>query len=73
MFIFYLMLGREMNEFMDYRGERPLQEEDIDATIERVKENWEKMLSVIYPAVTLRKQQVSKQFAQRMDKVVTCC
>jgi hypothetical protein len=67
--MFFLMLGREMNEFQDYRGERPLDLEDINETIETVKRNWEKMLSVIYPAVVLRQQGVKEKYLKRLDQV----
>ena len=67
--MFFLMMGREMNEFQDYRGERPLNPDEIEDSIDTLKKNWEKMLSVIYPAVTLRQQGVSEKYLKRLDQV----
>jgi transposase InsO family protein len=66
--MFFLMMGREMNEFQDYRGERPLNLDDIDDTMETVKENWNKMLSIIYPAINIRQEEVGKEYIKKLDK-----
>ncbi len=67
--MFFLMLGREMNEFQDYRGERPLDPDDIDNTIETTRKNWERMISVIYPALYLRRQEESGKQMKKLDEM----
>jgi transposase InsO family protein len=53
---FFLMHGREMNEFMNYNCERPLSEQDTEQAVDDAMKTWDKMLSVIWPAVTLKEK-----------------
>lgn len=61
---FALMLGRRMNAIMDYTHDM---EKPIPVTLESWKAHQEKMISVIYPAVSERIKLLSADMRKRLD------
>jgi hypothetical protein len=62
---FSLMFGRSCNEMKDYSSDNKEQEQ---ATIQQWQAHWEKILSVIYPAISDRIRSSKSKMIQRLNK-----
>ena len=58
-----LMFGRQMNEVKDYTGEEP-----VTVTLANWKKHQEKIMSVIYPAITDRTRTAKEKMVQAWNK-----